>query len=579
VSSPFVVRIRAAVRFSAASWLLYGALGLVAAIFLYAVMTRGDVYFGQGDPVGRVFDEGVDLSAAARVLAGQVPYRDFSLIYAPGQSYALAAVFMAVGPSMGAARGYDLVVRVLLCLSVYALAREVSSAKVALVPYAVAVVLLGSAYFYGYPMFPALLLSFSSATLCLVALRGGGRWWLFSAGLLAGAAGIFRHDVGVYVIGSEALLLLLRGLAGKPPLGTEPTQLSGIIRRSWQSVWPFLAGIGTAVAPPGLFLLATVPFGDLWYAFVAFPLGEFRSAFSVPVPDAMPPVSALIAGDVSWEWVVDVYTHSPPHLLWVNFWTQPIIIAVGLFYVAMGFRALRSGGGDGSRVWSMALVTFLAAALLNQGINRVDVIHLLPSGILVCICLAGLAHRGFAVPRLRAPTAIGILAAVVIMAPSYVRAPLSMTRAALTWEDRVSCAEYADLVRAACVFTLPEQAEAAMYIRTVTRPDEPIFVGNVQHDRIVPNDALFYFVAARPNATRYDDLIAGLVATERTQSSIIADLEQKQVRWVVLTSRFKDEVEPNAMGRPTGVTMLDDYIRAKYVPAHQVADYVIWTRA
>ena len=50
-----------------------------------------------------VFSMRVEL-APPRVLDGQVPYRDFSLIYAPGQAYVLAAVFWPLGsrcPSHG----------------------------------------------------------------------------------------------------------------------------------------------------------------------------------------------------------------------------------------------------------------------------------------------------------------------------------------------------------------------------------------------------------------------------------------------------------------------------------------------
>jgi hypothetical protein len=559
-------------------WLLYVVLGVVATAFLYRVMVRGDVYFARGDPVGRAFDEGVNLDAATRVLAGQVPYRDFSLIYAPGQSYALAAVFLVAGPSMVAERKYDLVVRALLCLSVYALAREVSSSKVALIPYAVAMIGLGSAYFYAYPMFPALLLAFSSATACLISLRMAAWRWLFVAGMFAGGAGLFRHDVGIYLIGSEAALLLMWGIAGMFHPGEDAVVGFDTIARFRSAVGFFLAGVGAVVALPAAYLLANVPFAGLWYAFVAFPLSEFRSSFAVPVPDPTPSFGSFIQGTISWSEMVALYRHSPEHLLWVNFWTQPVIVGAGLLAVTIGLWALRRGLCNGATVWDLALVTFLSGAFFNQAINRADPIHLLPSSILTCILVCALGCRGFALRRLRVITLGAVLLAALIMMPSYVQSPLSTVRAAHDWGERVSCADNAELARSACVFIFPKQAEAAVYIRMVTGPDEPIFVGNAQHDRHLPNDALFYFIAARPNATRYDDLIAGLVATPGTQARIIADLEGKHVRWIVLSSMFKDESEPNSMGRPTGITALDEYIQANYEPVRSFDEYVIWMR-
>lgn len=58
-----------------------------------------------------VYDEGIILEGAERLLAGALPHRDFYAIYGPAQFAAVAAIFKLVGPSIIAARIWDLVIR------------------------------------------------------------------------------------------------------------------------------------------------------------------------------------------------------------------------------------------------------------------------------------------------------------------------------------------------------------------------------------------------------------------------------------------------------------------------------------
>src|SRR5689334_19874556 len=58
-----------------------------------------------------VYDEGLILVGAARVLAGDVIHRDFYANYGPGQFYALSALFWALPPLMLVERGWDLAIR------------------------------------------------------------------------------------------------------------------------------------------------------------------------------------------------------------------------------------------------------------------------------------------------------------------------------------------------------------------------------------------------------------------------------------------------------------------------------------
>ncbi|MCL4529741.1 MAG: hypothetical protein M1282_10020, partial [Chloroflexi bacterium] len=86
---------------------------------------------------------------------------------------------------------------------------------------------------------------------------------------------------------------------------------------------------------------------------------------------------------------------------------------------------------------------------------------------------------------------------------------------------------FSHLETAGCVSLNKDQEQAVEYIKTHTDEDEPIFVGNQQHDRIVVNDVGFYFLANRPNASRYAELFPGVVTTLEVQKEIVQSMKTK----------------------------------------------------
>ena len=101
---------------------LAGAIFLLS--FLYLCIFR---HYTDMDP-----DEGIVLQGAQRILAGQVPYRDFFSFYTPGSYYALALVFRIFGSSLAVARTAVALTGALLSIVTYLLARRVCSRTVAL---------------------------------------------------------------------------------------------------------------------------------------------------------------------------------------------------------------------------------------------------------------------------------------------------------------------------------------------------------------------------------------------------------------------------------------------------------------
>ena len=123
-----------------------------------------------------------------------------------------------------------------------------------------------------------------------------------------------------------------------------------------------------------------------------------------------------------------------------------------------------------------------------------------------------------------------------------------------------------------------DQEAAVQYVLEHVPPDQAIFVGNVHHDRIFLNDIVFYFLAERRSATQYHHLHPGLATTEPVQRDIINSLEAGPVDLVVLYSGAEGVNEPNLSSVSSGVHILDQFIRANYVPTVTFGQYQIYER-
>ncbi len=108
-----------------------------------------------------------------------------------------------------------------------------------------------------------------------------------------------------------------------------------------------------------------------------------------------------------------------------------------------------------------------------------------------------------------------------------------------------------------------EAAVAAIQDRVP--PGEPIYVVPRRSDLVTAGNPLLYVLADRPNPTRYDIEAPGVVTSAKVQRELVADLERARPRVVVRdTSPVTAAPEPNAAGRSSGVTLLDDHLEQAY---------------
>jgi len=506
------------------------------------------------------YDEGFAMFGPLRILAGDAPYKDFWAIYPPGQFYAVAAIIKLFGPELIYARLYDTLVRILLVVGCYLVARRVASPRLALLSAVIVTFLLASAGFYSYAVFPAMCLGIWAIWAWLRWAGDGQPGWLYLAGSLLGLAVFIRWDIGAYgglsVLVGSYLFLLQRALtAPQAPQGPAARP-----RWSIRLLFAPLAPLARVYAPLlaialGAYALVGLRscWKDMYEQVLYFPLRVLHSVRWLAYPDLKPR-----------DWI--------PDLDWLRFYFPLLTFLAVLGYLLVVVFRKREQLDRG--YFGMISLLIFGGLLFNQALSRYDMIHVTPASVVTFLLAAGLGTRitptpGF--PWLRQPFYALLFCLTALYFPPALESQLSTLDFSPPWR----C--YSSLERASCVQVNPDQERAVQYIQAHTQPDEAIFVGNQKHSRIFVSDIGFYYLAARPSASRYHELYPAVATTLPVQQFIAAELESKQVGWLVL-ARIWDSTEPNGSALDSGVTYLDEYIRRNYSYAAEFGMYRILKR-
>ncbi len=508
-----------------------------------------------------IYDEGLMVYGAARVMDGHIPYRDFWGMYSPGQFYALAGLFRLFGPSIMVERWWDVVVRAALACVVFFLARRLSSWPAALSVWLLTLAWLEFFGFFGYPIFTGLLFIFLSCLALTEGLRAvaegrSDRRALALAGGLAGVAAWFRHDLAVYAIAAAVLVLFAHGLTQPASSATPGVRAADRIRvglvRAARRLTPYAVGLAVAAGPVAVALSLSVPINELLHQLLIFPLTVFPRMRQLPYPP-------LEAENLPYYFPFVAYA------------------AVALVVALAAWRLCRAGPDEARalrdvrwRVWAVAAVMLFGLFGFNQANIRSDLIHI-PQFFLPAVVLLAPLMRGFK-PVLREYNYAFTAPAVTVML--LLAFPAISNYLSANPQPPPSH----DVARAQGAPVDPNQLRAIQFIRQATAPTDTIYSGVGRHDRIFVNDVMFYFLVERHSVTRYHELHPGQATTLPVQEEIVADLERNQTRYIVLSDMFNEVCEPNASCESAGVTLLDDYIRYHYSTVAQYGPYRVLSR-
>jgi hypothetical protein len=504
------------------------------------------------------FDEGFVVTGAMMIRRGWMPIRDFFVIYGAAQYYAVAAVFDVFGESLTVSRALHGVTLSLLGMAVAARTVTTSRAHIGWVAVTAIAYLAIVSVIKLTPLYSAI----AAALFLLWSVRSFERWYtngsalqLATASALAGCAGLFRWDFGIFGLlacGAAQLAVMFGRRAAKPQAARDLALV-------------FVPGVLVMLCGFGSFVLM----GDWqrWVEEVAkYALFEFNKWRGTSF------IGPLIARFAD-GWHASNYRDMVSPAIQLALAALPFVL-VGATLLRAGRKVLRGIGCNGQDAAAL-LIALLALGLLNQmrvrpGLNQEF------AAIAVSLPLAAylLRRRGEGAQPMGA--AKSALLAIVALATCTVMAYKNWTSA-----SREGFA--VPLPKSAHLWVPALQREAWVdylelleYVRANSAADEPIFSGVTDTSRLFVNDAMLYFLADRPAATRWIEMEPGMTNTVAGQREVIAELERTGVRMVVLLTMTSNE--PNATGRSNGVTLLDTFIRANFKVTRRFGVYEVLTR-
>jgi hypothetical protein len=497
------------------------------------------------------FEGGMSAVGAERVLAGELPYRDFWTMYAPGHFYLLALVFALFGKHLLVELLAASLITAIACGLVYRVIVNLIGARIP--------ALLGALIFFG-AMYNTLyfktLNSYTPAIfLLLVTLdalihyyKTGRLAWLIGAGLASGGVMTFKHDVGAYTALAIAFGMITYHLLQATPRALIK-HLAIYALASLAIVLPWSAGFAILAGPA------------MMQNLVIFPLTDFRYARPESYPSILP--FDLLAP----SWVMTIFNLT----VYLNF-------AIPSLLFLLGFIAIIAALKNRDAMFAALGATFAVGFLFHYFAAHVQINTHIVTMSLYSIGLGGLLFR--LLTRNAFARILGF-AVMFVWFLALVGKPLYLTREGLRYIelklDKVSGFRVpADDARALNALT--------PFIQNAVPRDQKIFIGLHRHDVVIISDVTLYFILDRPVATRYQELHPAIADTARVQQEIIRDLERDRVAYLVLKNIFADDVLESVKRDflkhlpNVGATDLDQYIRANFAPVREFGAYVVWQR-
>jgi 4-amino-4-deoxy-L-arabinose transferase-like glycosyltransferase len=318
-------------------------------------------------------DEGILLQGAQRILAGQVPYRDFFSFYTPGSYYLLAALFRILGSSIVVARVSLAVTGALLSTFTYLLARRFCSRGVAATAGAVTTLSALPYRFLVLHNWDSTLWACCAIYSAVLFVEERRNRWFFAVGLFSALTVLFEQSKGAGLcLGLAVAFASICLLSDGKGIITRRS----VVAASWGFALPFM-GVFTYFARQN----AMSPTLADWF----WPLHHYSAANRVPYgyQNWSDETRHLLfaSGSVS-ERVIKSFAISP------CFWIPVLpLVAVGLLgYWTWCVRRTRNA--DRKTQSYIVVCAAMTGLLLSVVLGRADIIHIMYLQPLNCLVLA-----------------------------------------------------------------------------------------------------------------------------------------------------------------------------------------------
>lgn len=464
-----------------------------------------------------LYDEGLVITGAMRVLSGELPNLDFWRIYPPGAFYLTAGEILVARGSFLGVRLIDAGVTAAIVALLATIAGRLYGRAGLLGGGAALVVAVAGDSFAGYPVYPALALCLLGILLADPRSTGGIRGARLASGVVIGLASAFRLEYAFFA----ALAIVVAGL---------------IHDRRVSGQW--LGGVVLGGLPMVFFTLAVGP-AALWDQLIAFPATNMSEARGLPLPG---PDELASGGDAA-----------------------ALLSSLLVLQAAALVLAIMAVGRRHDRLLLQVSLALLSGLLVFTSLGRFDLIHAVPALLVLVVVTAPAAVLAAGRWRLAALAALAAL--LLWLLP--VKYPVK-----LAGEVFAPC-DGAGSFR--CVSMAPDAAAMADLVRHVSSPHERIYVGLARHDRVMIGDQIMYSAAGRLPAVSHDEMHPLVTDMAEVQAQTIQELEDHDVRFVVLWDGVTSH-EPNASSRSSGEYALDRYMAGHFTLVERIGSYQLLVR-
>lgn len=470
-------------------------------------------------------DEGLLAYGAARVMAGDIPHRDFVSLQPPLSYYTSAAMFNVFGTSLATLRILGLAIFLILPLLIYGIGRNFMGAVVSFAA-AVPVCLLGLPYVYFVPLAAWQGIAASlAAVLVLVTSLSTRPFLAFPAGLLTAISLSFRHDQGLYTTASLVALIFAMIFVRDGSMGTPKLK---------QSLLWWVSGIGIALIPALILYWKWGALPEMYRQLIVFPFATYRKTSALPFPRFG---AAKTAADT---------------LVVLLFYLPAVVQTIAAIFLGQSLFRRRFGRREAALMFLMVW-SFL---VYMQVMTRSDQTHLwmtlapffLLTAYLWSIMLETISNRLW----------IGRLLSVgcAILLGCY----LWMLRS-VALPNVTDATERLTLPRGGVRIAQPQVVENFVRnLQTYVPPTRSILA--------IPYQPMFYFLCERRNPTRWNYLWPGDQTTS-DQDQFVAEAERDPPAVVLLSQqRELSEYAPTIV----------DYVDAHYVRTGNLGGLTVYLR-
>lgn len=499
-------------------------------------------------------DTGEYLNNAYRILYGEIPYRDFWLLFSPGEVYFPALIYKIFGPNINFVRNITIISSLLSSIVIFQIFRQISGKNFYSVIASILFFFVSVIYLYEGPDYINLYLFFILLSIYFLInfVNHNKRLAILLSGLALGSSLMFRFYEGGAALAAVFIIIILEGLLAKQGISKVIKSLLILIS-------------GTIIVP----VIVTLIFGSnapkMWYDIV---IDSLSNGTSMDVPYFYESIMIVksIQKDVatlSQSMSISIFAMLCFHLI--------KLISTTLFYlipfisIIITVIFLSSKPTRKEILYSMILLLW-GFFSIPKGLGRADLAHVAPSAAPMLLLIY------YIYTRIKSKQEYKLISkfSIVIISIMFFQVFYPILNIAQIVAKPLS---YVETPNGNLVFKAHEEAEEVSrmidYINKNTNKNDYIFV--------TPWTAPpLYVLTGRRNPTRYDSMNDPVVRPDSLKElQICNDLQKHRTKLIVHNENWDYDQKSNLRFK-NACPKINNFIKSNYIKVRQFAWYDIY---